>query len=150
MKQKFSLITFSFFLATFTNFSILPQTQNFVRANNHKKAEHKMIEIPEGKPVPQVDLVVSPDTMTGWNLHIKTNNFKFAPEKVNQESAINEGHAHLYVNGKKVTRIYSNWYYLSELEKGNNQIQVTLNTNKHEDLAYQGKIIEDSQTIQVP
>ncbi|NEP88284.1 MAG: hypothetical protein F6K18_16420 [Okeania sp. SIO2C2] len=110
---------------------------------------HKKIEIPADKPVPKVDLVAYKDTMKGWNLELKLTNFKFAPETVNQSSNPNEGHAHLYINDKKITRIYSNWYYLGNLDPGNNKITVTLNTNKHEDLVSNSKMIMDTEIIEV-
>ncbi|MDY7004105.1 MAG: hypothetical protein SWX82_09105 [Cyanobacteriota bacterium] len=110
---------------------------------------HKKIEIPADKPVPEVDLVAYKDTMKGWNLELKLTNFKFAPETVNQSSNPNEGHAHLYINDKKITRIYSNWYYLGNLDPGSNKITVTLNTNKHEDLVSNSKMIMDTEIIEV-
>lgn len=111
--------------------------------------KHKTLEIPVGQPVPSVNLIVHPDAMRGWNLEVKVSNFKFAPEKVNQESKATEGHAHLYINGKKLTRLYGSWYYLSSLEPGSNKITVTLNTNGHEDLVNKGKPIEATKIIQV-
>ncbi|MGK7920877.1 MAG: hypothetical protein AB4080_12815 [Trichodesmium sp.] len=110
---------------------------------------HKKMEIPAGQPVPQVDLVAYKDTMKGWNLELKLTNFKLAPETVNQSSKINEGHAHLYINDKKITRIYSNWYYLGNLSPGSNKITVTLNTNKHEDLVSNNQMIMDTEIIEV-
>lgn len=108
---------------------------------------HKKMEIPSGKPVPNVDLVVHPDAMKGWNIELKLTNFEFAPESVNQDSNPNEGHAHLYVNDEKITRVYGNWYYLGSLEPGSNKITVTLNTNKHEDLVKNGEMIMDTEII---
>jgi len=110
---------------------------------------HKKIEIPVGKPVPEVDLIVHQDMMKGWNLEVKLSNFKFAPETVNENSNPNEGHAHLYINDQKITRIYSNWYYLGNLEPGSNKITVSLNTNKHEDLVSNSQIIMDTEMIEV-
>ncbi len=119
------------------------------RSHSHMNHSHKKIEIPPGKPVPQVDLVVYQDTMKGWNLELKLTNFKFAPETVNQSSNPYEGHAHLYINDKKITRIYGNWYYLGSLEPGSNKITVSLNTNKHEDLVSNSQMIMDTEIIEV-
>ena len=105
--------------------------------------------IPQDQPVPTVDLVVHQDEMRGWNLEVKVNNFRFAPDKVNQESNYSEGHAHLYINGEKITRIYSNWFYISSLEPGRNEIKVVLNANGHESFVYQGNMIEDTEIIEV-
>lgn len=111
--------------------------------------DHKMIAIPEGVPVPNIDLIVHKDAIKGWNLEIKTSNFTFDPKTVNENSDYSKGHAHLYLNGKKFTRIYSNWFYLESLPAGKNQIKVTINTNNHEDLMDRGKIISDVEIIEV-
>ncbi len=119
------------------------------KSHSHMNHSHKKREILPGKPVPGVDLFVYQDSMKGWNLELKLTNFKFAPETVNQSSNPNEGHAHLYINDKKITRIYSNWYYLGSLEPGRNKITVSLNTNKHEDLFSNSKMIMDTEIIEV-
>lgn len=85
---------------------------------------HEMVNIPDNQPISNVDLIVHEDAKQGCNLEIKTTNFQFAPEKVNQEGTLNEGHAHLYINGEKITRIYDNWYDLSELKPGINEIKI--------------------------
>ncbi|KST66284.1 hypothetical protein [Mastigocoleus testarum] len=119
------------------------------RTHKSKYHHHKQVEIPATQEAPKVDLIVHKDTMKGWNLEIKVDNFKFAPERINTNSALNEGHAHLFINGKKVTRLYASWYYLNNLEPGNNEITVTLNTNKHEDLTVNGKLIKDTESVEV-
>lgn len=110
---------------------------------------HKQLEIPAGQPVPEVDLIVTEDSMSGWNLEIKTSNFTLTPENVNQNASFSEGHAHLFINGQKVTRLYGNWYYLDSLEPGTNEITVTLNANNHDDLVYEGEMILDTEIIEV-
>ena len=120
---------------------------------NHSSGEHdhhKTIMIQEGQAVPGIDLIVHQDAIKGWNLEIKLANFAFTPENVNQENQLNKGHAHLYINGKKITRIYGNWYYLAELPSGSNEVKIALNTNAHEALMYQGNLIEDLEMINVP
>jgi hypothetical protein len=94
-------------------------------------------------------LTVSPDPVGGWNLQIQTQHWAFAPERVNQSSLTTEGHAHLYLNGEKLTRLYSNWYYLPSLPPGEHTLTVGLNANGHEALMHQGTPIQDSVTITV-
>ncbi len=118
--------------------------------NNEDHNHHKTLKISANSPIPNIEIIAKKDPVKGWNLHIITTNFKFAPELLSQESSPNQGHAHLYVNGKKVTRIYSNWYYLSDLPKGNNEIKITLNSNQHEDLVYEGKMIGSTIFINNP
>ncbi|NER48333.1 MAG: hypothetical protein F6J92_16850 [Symploca sp. SIO1A3] len=110
---------------------------------------HGTREITRGQPVPTVDLIVHEDTMKGWNLEIKVSNFKFAPENANKEHISGEGHAHLYINNQKITRLYSNWFYLDNLEPGRHKITVTLNSNSHEDLVYNNQVIADTEVIEI-
>ena len=116
---------------------------------DHGHHQHKAINIIEGQPVPKVDLIVHPEAVKGWNLEIQVENFQFVPAKANQTSVPNKGHAHLYINGKKITRLYGNWYYLENLAPGENEIKVSLNANGHESLVYQGKGIEDTEIISI-
>lgn len=110
---------------------------------------HRKIEIPAGQPIPQIELIAHQDTVKGWNLEVKLANFVLTPENVNQANEINEGHAHLFINGKKITRIYSNWYYLQKLPQGKNSVSVVLNTNDHGELTYEGEAIADTKIIEV-
>ncbi|MBF2049232.1 MAG: hypothetical protein EDM05_054595 [Leptolyngbya sp. IPPAS B-1204] len=113
--------------------------------------EHGSLEVPTDQPIPTVNLIVHPDSRRGWNLEVQVTNFRFAPERVNQaSSSTNEGHAHLYVNGVKQTRLYGNWYYLESLPPGKHQITVSLNANGHEALMYNGQPIQATAAIEVP
>ncbi|MFN8015411.1 MAG: hypothetical protein U0R17_02230 [Acidimicrobiia bacterium] len=92
--------------------------------------------IDTNKPVPSVTIEVLKDAKMGYNLVIKTKNFKFTPQNVNDEQeSQNEGHAHLYVNDQKITRVYGNYYYLkSDVVKPGDKVSVSLNTNLHKNL----------------
>ena len=108
--------------------------------------KHSVKVIPAGYKNPpgvKIRLVRDAHTRGALNLFLDLKNFRFAPEEVNKSSRINEGHAHLYVNGKKLTRLYSASYFMDKLPKGNLEIRVTLNTNMHEDLSYGGKLVQD-------
>ncbi|WP_299414016.1 hypothetical protein [Acaryochloris sp. IP29b_bin.148] len=118
-------------------------------SHHQKHDHHQKLEISAKQAPPTVDLVVHPDQVKGWNLELQVTNFAFAPTRVNAPSTADEGHAHLYVNGKKVTRLYGNWYYLPELPPGPNTLKVTLNSNGHESLVYRGQPISDTEMIQV-
>jgi len=95
------------------------------------------------QPFPSVDIKITKDAKEGYNLQIITKNFKFVPEKINRDNTSNEGHAHLYVNGKK-NRIYSEWYHISkdQLSQPLNQIRVTLNSNDHSEYVVSSRPIE--------
>lgn len=111
---------------------------------------HGQLVVPANQSVPTVDLVIHPDAVQGWNLEIKTTNFQFAPERVNQVSTPMEGHAHLYINGKKITRLYGPWYYLEQLEPGRHEVQVSLNANGHEQLIHNNQPIMAQEILVVP
>lgn len=87
---------------------------------------------------PTVKLFVSADTMGGFNLEVKTNDFKWVPEKAGDQIdafAMTEGHAHVYVNGVKIGRLYGEWLYIPKtyFVPGKNIITVSLNGNNHLD-----------------
>ena len=114
------------------------------------KHHHGSLEVPANASVPRVNLIVRQDELAGWNLEIRVENFAFAPDRVNQESTYSEGHAHLYIDGEKITRLYGSWYYLPSLEPGRREIVVSLNANGHEALIHQGEPIEARQIVEVP
>lgn len=116
----------------------------------HGGHSHGMMAIPAGQPVPEVTVDIFPDPVAGWNLQVQTANWAFAPESVNADSIPTEGHAHLYVNGTKITRLYSEWYHIPSLPPGEHVLTVSLNANGHETLMHAGAPIEASVKVIVP
>ena len=55
----------------------------------------------------RVVIRVKKDRFNGWNLLIGTRRFRFAPENASEAHRSGEGHAHLEIDGKPITRIYS-------------------------------------------
>lgn len=117
---------------------------------SHGDMDHPHYMIPEGSEnIPTIELSIEKDAKSGYNLDIDTTNFEFSRANVNQQvTTFNEGHAHLFINGSKVTRLYSNTYYLndSDVEVGD-IIAVHLNTNMHENLMYDGAEIFDQVMV---
>ena len=60
-----------------------------------------------------------------------------------------EGHAHLYVDDRKIARLYAPWFHLDSLPPGTHTLRVELNSNDHRPLTHRGKIIEDTVTLSV-
>ncbi len=114
--------------------------------HHHKPLEVSTLD--SSAPIPTINATITQDAMAGWNLHIQTENFVFTPEKVNLENIAGEGHAHLYINGHKLSRIYSEWYHLNDLRPGEYDLMVTLNANDHSPLAHQGKVISTTISIE--
>lgn len=105
------------------------------------KLAHPKFEIPAGAAVPEIMLHPYKDSMGGWNIHLMTKNFKFSPESAGKDDVMGEGHAHLFINGKKTARVYGEWIHVT-IGKGSNKIKVNLTTNSHKDYYSEGKAVE--------
>lgn len=94
---------------------------------------HPITEVRDDRPIPSLRLRVSPDRMDGFNIFLETRNFLFTPGLAGSAPVANEGHAHLYVNGEKVARMYSPWHHLPAklLRDGINRLEVEFSANDH-------------------
>ncbi|WP_075223081.1 hypothetical protein [Acuticoccus yangtzensis] len=113
----------------------------------HAGHDHSRLMNVPAASAPSVAISVKPDSMAGWNLHIETTGFRFAPEDANSVPVVGEGHAHLYVNGTKLARIYGHWFHIPALPAGENDLLVTLNANDHSTLAVDGTPIAAYATV---
>lgn len=112
-------------------------------------AMHKELDVSEWPAVPRVSIAVRPDAMSGYNLEIQTENFTFAPQRASSPALPGEGHAHLMVDGKKIARVYGNWFHIpaDAIGNGTHEVLVTLNGNDHSDLMHEGRMIAATTTI---
>lgn len=101
-----------------------------------------------GDPAPTVTVTVTPDPISGFNVHADVEHLVWAPEKAGLDHVDGEGHAHVYVDGEKVARIYGEWYHLTGLAPGTHEVTVSLNANSHAPYAVGGVQIADSVTIE--
>lgn len=101
---------------------------------------HPLREVAADLPVPTITHLVFPDEMDGYNVQILTQNFTFTPSAINKDVVANEGHAHLYINGEKISRVYGDWLHIPSnlLVVGRNSVSVTLNANDHSEWAKDG------------
>lgn len=97
-----------------------------------------------------VSLAVTPDAMKGYNLAFRTKGFKLRPQHASGKHVAREGHAHLFVDGTKVTRLYGRSYYLGDLAPGTHVVRVSLNANDHRDYRRNGKDLAAEVTVEVP
>ena len=115
---------------------------------------HIPIPIPNGVNQPKISLQIVKDTMSGYNLHIKLKHYAMMPPpadltsmkalmsaSISTQDNVAEGHAHLYVNGEKIQRIYGPDIHLPDVlfKAGVNMITVTLNNHGHMFWTYDGK-----------
>ncbi len=93
-------------------------------------AMHGSIEVsPVGAP--EVAMDITKDPTGGWNITLRTGNFAFTPAAVNQAHTPNTGHAHLYVDGVKMARLYGPHFHMPDLAPGQHEVTVALSSNDH-------------------
>ncbi|WP_444929633.1 hypothetical protein ACJJIF_17840 [Microbulbifer sp. SSSA002] len=111
----------------------------------HNGDQHPVIEIPVHIAAPRIELDISRDNMSGYNLHIDYDRFELeSPRFANDDSEqFLEGHAHLYINGEKIQRLYGPDLHIPGkwLKPGFNQVTVTLNAHDHSTWSRGGKRI---------
>ena len=122
-------------------------------AMDHGGADHARMH---GQPIalaaeeaPSLAIRVTPDPMSGHNLFVETEGFAFAPQNASGANQPGEGHAHVYVNGAKIGRLYGPWLHLPDLPKGEVTVEVTLNANDHRPLAVNGAPITAREVLTV-
>jgi hypothetical protein len=64
-------------------------------------------------------------------LRLATDNFRFVPDDDTSSRVIGEGHAHLYIDGVKIGRVYGETHSLPALSSGAHDIFVELVTADH-------------------
>ncbi|MDH3668638.1 MAG: hypothetical protein OEN23_17070 [Paracoccaceae bacterium] len=118
--------------------------------SSHGHAHGGLREAPAGLPAPGLTVEAIADPGDGYNLNLIVQNFAFSPEHAGQPTEAVEGHAHLYVNGAKIGRVYGPWVHLPDklLAPGENEIRISLNDNTHRAWSAGGKPVEARLTLQ--
>jgi len=114
---------------------------------NHGHAQ-QLVDVSRWEYVPAISMEVEKDAMSGWNIRLQPDRFTFTPENVNRENKEGEGHAHLFVDDKKVARLYGLWFHLPALTPGRHSIKVQLNANDHSTLAVGDNPVENITIIE--
>jgi hypothetical protein len=123
-----------------------PYTEETPMAMNDsdgKEHDHSKQMDMSGESAPFVDLSVIPLGDGSYNIRVQTLNFIFAPQNVNQDPIAGEGHAHLYVDGVKIARLYGEWFHLEALPENAEVISVSLYANNHQALSVDGIEVSD-------
>jgi hypothetical protein len=143
--QKFILVAVGVFIGgvvgLFISQAFVAPEQNVVMStemDGHSHADghthdHSAPAVVNVSPAPSIVLDAILDSKSGYNLRLITENFTFTPEVVGGESVQGQGHAHVYVNGNKIARVYGEWIHIpaEELKAGENIISATLNADNH-------------------
>ena len=118
-------------------------------SSDHHAAPKAHDAIESEVPV-SVDLTAEVDDSGGVDIQIATEGWLWTPENVDGEHVPGEGHAHIYVNDVKIGRVYGPTYELEGLQPGERQVRVTLNSNSHDELTYDGKAVEATAMVTIP
>ena len=97
-----------------------------------------------------VSITAEPAERGGVDVSIATEGFRFAEELVDQPHEPGVGHAHIYLNGEKLARVFESHYHIADLAPGRNVIRVSLNANDHSELIYNGAIVDSTAIVIVP
>ncbi len=122
------------------------QHDHELQHNNSEGMTHdhsEGIDLPSHENLPAISLRVTEDAHSGWNVRILTQNFRFAPENASTEHIEGEGHAHLYIDNKKISRVYGEWTHIDNLSPGRHKVKVSLNANNHSPFLHDGMEIFD-------
>ncbi len=111
---------------------------------------HAMAHETEPAPAGMAVAVKAWPSKKGVVVRVLTKGFRFAPAHLDGKPVPREGHAHLYVDGVKVTVLLGPWLYVGGLKPGKHTLRVTLNANNHADYARNGKVIEARTTVVAP
>ena len=147
----FSVVAFTLMLAVLVPWYAHSAQRSYQIAMENKPEDPHLMQVETAglSSVPNVQLSVEKDDHSGWNLHLDMSNFEFSPENCGDEHKMGYGHAHLYLNGQKIARLYSPWYHLSDLEPGTYELTVSLNSNNHGLYVNNGKAIVSTQQLVV-
>jgi len=105
-------------------------------------------EVPEGEPAPTLAMRLTPDG-EGWLVHLDLANVELSSDLADKPHKPGTGHAHLYLNGLKLQRMYSTEARIGALPPGQYMVRVVLNTNDHQAYAVGGEPVEAMALIDV-
>lgn len=117
-------------------------------AKGHAHSEPRAA--PSGADAPTLAVEAVADPGDGYNLNLIVGSFVFTPERTGQVTDGVEGHAHLYINGAKIGRVYGPWVHVPDklLHEGANDVRVSLNDNTHRVWTLDGKPVEAGVVLQ--
>jgi len=103
---------------------------------------------------PQASLEIQKDPTGGFNVQVKTTNFVWRPEMASMQHVPGEGHAHVYLDGRKIMRIYNEWFHLNTYQfstrSGGQLLSIEFVGNDHAPYTIQGLPVGVEQIVDVP
>jgi len=102
---------------------------------------------------PTVSLEITKDPTGGFNVHVDTTNFIWRPEMASMKHVPGEGHAHVFLDGRKIMRIYNDWFHLNTYQfatrAGEQLLSVEFVGNDHAPYTIEGSPIGDQKLVDV-
>jgi len=124
---------------------------DFASAQDHGASKIHEVQINE---VPTISLDVKKDPTGGFNVQVITSNFRWTPEKASAIHVEGQGHAHVYLAGQKIIRLYNNWFHLNTFQfattSGEQLLRVELVGNDHSPITVNSDEIFSEQLVEVP
>ena len=113
--------------------TVVDKDQGHERAGPSAHAEydhHEQIELPAHE-APTLALGLREFGHRGYALSLETTRFSFTPDHADGPHVPGKGHAHLYIDGRKIARIYSPHHPLEPFSPESREINVILVRNDH-------------------
>ncbi len=125
---------------------LIPLTLTFLRSgeqsvrarvgmNADPHAKHRamaaMAEVASEGPAPEMRMALEPAANGATLVRLEVENFTFDPDSETPEHVPGHGHAHLYLDGVKVQRMYGTEALIGALPSGTFEVRVDLNSNLH-------------------
>jgi len=124
---------------------------DFAFAHNH--GANKIHEVQKDE-VPTISLDVNKDPTGGFNVQVITTNLQWTPEKASGKHVEGQGHAHVYLAGQKIIRLYNNWFHLNTFQfatnSGEQLLRVELVGNDHAPITVNAQPISSELLVDVP
>ena len=103
---------------------------------------------------PNATLDIQKDPTGGFNVQVVTTNFVWRPEMASMQHVPGEGHAHVYLDGRKIMRIYNEWFHLNTYQfstrAGEQLLSIEFVGNDHAPYTIQGLPLGAEQIVDVP
>ncbi len=126
---------------------------NVIPLHAHTSGANTVHEVSE-RAAPKVTLEIQKDPTGGFNVHVVTSNFLWRPEMASMKHVEGEGHAHVYLDGRKIMRIYSEWFHLNTYQfattPGEQLLTIEFVGNDHAPYTRQGLPIGAELLVNVP
>jgi len=108
----------------------------------------------EQEYAPTATLDIKKDPTGGFNVQVITSNFVWRPEMASMNHVPGEGHAHVFLDGRKIMRIYNQWFHLNTYQfstrAGEQLLSIEFVGNDHAPYTIAGLPVGTEQIVDVP